>query len=298
MQRTLGKKGALVGAKEAAMWAFQASDAVVRNAVWLGAYYQALEGHVAGLPAAKGAHEQAVRWADQTVRLSLTAGMTKDLPALMRSPQAKWFTLFAGWANSRLNRMIAASADAKKDWSDQEKGRALRKLTRITFWFLAGAVLSDLAVGKGAQDDNEDGKVDGADWARFVVRRAVLAPLSVIPIAGPMARAVVDGRRDVSLAPVERVYSGIAQAAGKGLAAGQKWIQGDGEWADELKGFSSAAIEAAAMGTGLPVSQVKTTLGYWLDANRDPGDTFWETVLGTTFGKKRKGSLSGAIYGD
>jgi GGDEF domain-containing protein len=295
LQRTLGKKGALYRSKEIAMWGFQASDAVVRYAAWLGAYYQAKDGKVEGV---RPTEKEAIRWADQTVRLSLTAAMTKDLPALMRSPHAKWFTLFAGWANSRLNRLIAATADAKRDVRDRQTGRALRKLTRITFWFLAGAVLSDLAVGKGAQDFDDDGEIDGADWARWLARRASLAPLSVIPLAGQVARSVWDDRRDVQLAPVERVYSGVARAASSLASAGSKWLEGDGEWTSELADFGTSAAEAAAMSTGLPVSQVKASLGYWLDENRDPDDTLGEAALGSTFGKKRKGSLSTALYGD
>jgi len=294
-RRTLGRTGPVARAKQVAMWAFQASDAVTAYAVWLGAYHQALDGKVDGVGTTQ---QEAVRWASQTVRLSLTSNMTKDLPALMRSPHAKWFTMFAGWANSRLNRLIAGSSDARRDWSDKRRGRAIRKFTRITFWFLAAAVISDLAVGKGAQDDDEDGRVDGADWARFIARRAALAPFSVVPLVGPLARAVVDKRRDVSLAPVERIYSQAAQAIGTGIDAGRKWLAGDEEWTQDLADFALSGAEAAAMGTGLPVSQAKASLGYWLDPDRDPEDTALERALGTTYGKKRKGSLSTALTGE
>jgi GGDEF domain-containing protein len=294
LERSLGKRGVLHRSKEVAMWAFQASDAVVRYAAWLGAYYQALDGKVEGV---KVDQKSAVRWADQTVRLALTANATKDLPALMRSPHARWFTLFYGWASSRLNDVIGATADAKREAKDGSYGRAMRRLTRVMFYVMAGAVLSDLAVGKGAQDDDEDGTVDGADWSRWMARRAALAPFSLIPLAGPIVRAAVDGRRDVSLAPVERVYSGVAQTLSSGWAAGSAILEGD-PFADELAHFGGSLAETAGMAAGLPVNQTKATLGYWMDEGRDPGDSLGEQALGTLYGKKRSGSLAGALYGE
>jgi hypothetical protein len=297
LERSLGKTGGIHRAREVAMWAFQASDGVVANAVWLGAYHQAMAGKVRDLAGSAGDHAKAVRWADQTVRLSLTAAATKDLPAIMRSPHAKWFTLFHGWASSRLNDLLGATADAKLDVRDKAYGRAMRRFTRIFFWVMAGAVVSDLAVGKGAQDDDQDGKVDGADWARWMARRAALAPLSFIPLAGPVARAVADGRKDVSLSPIDRVYTGVAQTATAGYRTTKAWLDDD-LWQDEARTFGSHFAETAGMAAGLPVGQAKATLGYWLDEDRDPSDTFGEKVLGTTYGKKRQGSLGSALYGE
>lgn len=294
LERNLGKRGARARANEIAMWAFQSSDAVVSYAAWLGAYHQALDGKVEGVEAT---HEMAVRWADQTVSLALIASATKDLPALMRSPAGKWFTMFGGWGNARLNDLIGVAADTKRDWSDQAYTRALRRLTRVTFWVLAGAVLSDLAVGKGPSDDNDDGKVDGADWARWVARRATLAPLSIIPIGGQVAKSIADGRKDVSLAPIERVYSLAAQTGiGAGKLAKALW-EGD-DWGDELKNFGGSLTSVAGMAAGLPVGQARATLGYWLADDRDRRDSLLAKGLGTLYGPKRTGSLNAALTGE
>jgi GGDEF domain-containing protein len=294
LERSLGKTGGLHRSKEIAMWAFQASDAVVAHATWIGAYHQAIDGKVEGVK--PHSHAQAVRHADQTVRLGLTANATKDMSALMRSPHAKWFTLFAGWASSRLNDLIGAAADAKRDVRDQAYTRALRKLTRVFFFVMAGAIASDLAVGKAAADDDGDG-LDGADWAKWMARRATLAPFSLIPIAGPVVRAAVDGRRDVSLAPIERVYSAAGRTLAGGFKVGNAFLDDD-LWQDELAPFGAAFAETAGMASGLPVSQAKATLGYWLDDGRDTRDTLGEQLLGTVYGREREGSLSSALTGE
>ncbi len=293
LRESLGKTGVLHRANEIGMWAFQASDELVAHATWWGAYEQAQAGKVEGV---KPDDQAAVTaWADSTVRLTLMSGRTIDFSAVQRHVAAKWFTMFYGWASAQVNQMMGAGADAKALWSDGQKLKAMRRLSRVFFWVLSAAVVSDLVTGKGPTDDDEDGKVDGKDWSKWMVRRAAMQPLSGIPLVGPTARAFLDNRKDVSLSPTERVYSGVAQTASSAWRVGSKWADDD-EWQDEMRHFGQLAAETAGTIAGLPTGQAKATLGYWMDEERDRSAPAGEDVLGSIYGKRRKGSLLGAVY--
>lgn len=291
-RETLGKTGPLHRAQEVGMWGFQASDRVVSHATWWGAYEQALAGKVEGV---KADQADAVAWADSVVRLSLMSGRTIDLAAIQRHQLGKFLTMFYGWGRAQLDQLIGAGTDARVAWNDGQKLRALRRLTRVFFWVAAGAVLSDLVTGKAPTDDDEDGKVDGKDWSKWAVRRAAMQPLSGVPLAGQVVRAAIDDRKNVSLSPTERVYSGAAQTLSSAWKVGKAWAEDD-DYQDELRNFGQHAVETAATVGGLPVAQAKATLGYWMDEERDRSAPVGEDVLGTLYGKRRKGTMLGAVY--
>lgn len=314
-----------------AMWAFQAGDAIASNATWLGAYHQAIEGKVDGIVGSVPGHiqlldealkekgladqagtplepekaenlrkmqeadEAAVRWADQTVRQTLMAGRTIDLPAISRDPRAKWFTMFYGWSSNQFNQLMGAGVDAKRFMEDGQNARAFRRLTRVGLYVLMGELAYELVMGRGPQPD-DDGETGGAAWSKWVAQTAVLAPFSFIPILGPVVKAMVQGGKDVTLNPTEALYSAAAKTLHSGWKVSKAFLNDD-DWQQELSNFGPELGSSAAMFAGLPVSQARQALGYWTDENRDPNDTLGEQALGTLYGKKRKGSLSAAIYG-
>jgi hypothetical protein len=210
----------------------------------------------------------------------------------------KWLTMFSGWGSVQLNQLIGTAADVGREVGDRQYMKALRRLTRGTFWVVSGELLYELAMGRGAEPDEDEDKPGGKAWSKWMVKRAALTPISFVPIAGPVAKAIADGRKDVSLNPMERVYSQIAKTGIQGVKTLEAATGEDGELEEELGKFGGLITESAALSSGLPTVQVKQSLGYWLDEDRDSGDTVGQRALGTLYGKRRKGSLGAAIYGE
>lgn len=295
LQILLGKRGSLARAKEIGLWALQATDMTVAYPTWIAAYHMALDGKVEGVEATT---EAAVRHADMIVRRTLGSGATKDLPSLMRSPYGKWFTLFYGFANAQLNQTIAAGKQANVLWNDGQKYAALRRLTRVYFAIVSGYVLAELLTGRGPSDYDDDDKVSGADWAKWVALRATLAPGTLVPLVSGVLRSVEQGR-DVSLAPYERVFTAVAQAGGATLDVGKAVIEGD-DVEQELLDWSGKMAEAGGLVAGAPVAQGRASLGYLkalLEKEETP-ESVWEAMMGLTYGKKREGKLASALFGE
>jgi hypothetical protein len=293
LHQLLGKHGSLARAKEVGLWALQATDMTVAYPTWLGAYHMALDGKVEGVGSTQ---EEAVRHADMTVRRTLSSGATKDLPALMRSPQGKMITMFYGFASAQLNQVIGAGTKARVEWNDGQKYKATRTMSRIWFTVVGGAILAELLTGRGPSDYDDDGRVTAADWSKWMALRATLAPFTLIPLVGTVARATESGR-DASLMPYQSVFTDAARVARAGWKTGLAVVTQD-EPLEELGNLGRTMARASY--TILPGgAQARASVGYWTDENRNPlKDSPVEQVLGTTFGKKREGRLSTALFGE
>lgn len=80
----------------------------IGGAAWEGAYMKAMDGAVEGIQA--GDEKNAIAYAGRTVRTTIAAGNTEDLPAIMRDKGlARLFTWFHGPANLMANNV-------QKDW--------------------------------------------------------------------------------------------------------------------------------------------------------------------------------------
>lgn len=293
LQKLLGQGSSASRAKEIGLYALQATDLTVAYPTWIAAYRQALAGKVEGVD---GDEAAAIRHADSTVRRALGSGATKDLPALMRSPQGKMITMFYGFASAQLNQLIGAGAQARVEWNDGQRARALRRITRIYFSIVGGAVLAELLVGRGASDYDDDGEVTAADWSKWIALRAVFAPFTLIPLVGTSLRSVESGR-DATIAPYERLFTEAAKVTRGAWDLGKAFVEDD-DVVSELERFGLTTARAAS--TAVPGgTQVRNTLSYWLDEDSTPTrDSFGQQVLGTLFGSQRDGRLSHAIWGE
>lgn len=80
----------------------------IGGSAWEGAYIKAMDGSVDGITA--GDEKNAIAYAGRTVRTTIAAGNTEDLPAIMRDKGlARLFTWFHGPANLMANNV-------QKDW--------------------------------------------------------------------------------------------------------------------------------------------------------------------------------------
>ncbi len=293
LQRLMGQASSFARAQEVGLWAMQTTDMTVAYPTWLAAYRQALAGKVESVAA--GDDAAAVIHADSTVRRALGSGSTKDLAALMRSPQGKMVTMFYGFANAQLNQVLGAVSEAGTLARDGQHYKALRRLTRVYFAVVGGAILAELLVGRGPSDYDDDGKVTSADWSKWIAMRSALAPITMVPLLGPLARSAESGM-SVSMLAYERFATDAARVVRRTVDLGQAVIDED----DPQEAFGNLGRDVGlAAADFLPGGgQARATLGYWLDKERNRRAGFAERAMGTAFGKPREGRLSEVIFGE
>jgi GGDEF domain-containing protein len=288
-----GQEGVLARTREVGLWGMQVVDQVVAVPTFWGAFEHAIASkEEGGLGLSK---DLAVRHAEQTVRLRMGSGLTKDLAAVMRDPRAKFLTMFMGFANGQLNQLFAAHADASLAWSQGDRYRALRRLTKTYFWVaLMGTVASELFTGRSPKEEDEEGR---KRWGKWAVTKAAMAPVMWVPLLGQVAKAAESGR-DASITPYAQLFTTTAKATAGAWRIGEKALDEDQEVSvEELTKAGLNIVEAAATWNGLPVSQAKATVGYWNDPNRNESASVPEDVIGSLYGKQRKGRLNEAIFG-
>lgn len=172
-------------------------DHLLSFPLWHAVYQDALKEHAALSEA--DARYQAIHQADSAVRLGLGSQAPKDLPAIMRQNDlTKLLTMFYGFHNGIYGQVRDVAHQFRYD-------RNVGKLTfGLTLSVLAPAVLSQMIMGKGPQDDENSGL-----WA---AKRAALFGMDTIPLLRDLAGAL-DRDGDVRFSPLEEVMSKAGKAA-------------------------------------------------------------------------------------
>lgn len=280
-------------AQELMLLPFETTQKMTEFPTYLASYRHALT------PKEKGGlgldHAGAVRHAEGAVRTMYGGKRTIDLTPIQRDKVMRHFTMFWGWASAQLNQFIAASGKSRRAWNEGMRLRAFKIVGSAFAALWAKQLASEVLVGRGPKDEDEDGDVGADDWARWVAFRGVMTLPSFVPVVSSVARGVeADTQRDVSLTPWLNLLNAGVKSMRKTASTVEDAVAGEVEEDAEIDLFLMW-LEAGGQLTGAPVSQVRRTVGYWADR---PGDAaVGEDVLGTAFGPSRPGKLSETLFG-
>jgi hypothetical protein len=273
---------------EAGLAFWEATDKAVAYPTWLANYRKALATVEEG--GLGYSDELAVQHANREVRTKVMAGSTVDLPAIMRNRFLRWAIPFYGWLNNRFNLLYSAVGDAKR----ADTAWAATKVMGGTIAVLvAEQVLSELATGKGPNDENDDGTINAADWGRWMARKVLLTPTGWVPVVGRVIQSAESGH-DVSLTP----EVGTLVAAQKTLQGAHKIAFGDEPSdADDLLGEAQNIVETVGYVRGWPVVQLRKTAKYLraVNSGEEPIKNPADAAMGGVFGPRRPGTLRHAI---
>ena len=237
------------------------ADAMVSVPTWMGAYKQALD---AGADQAS-----AILEADTAVRMTQGASGAKDLSAIQRNNElAKLVTMFYSYFNVLYNRMRDMGRDVQsiKDMP--------RFLARATFTVMIPAVLGEIILGRGPDDDE-----DPAAWA---IRKVLLYPLMSVPVVRDVAGSLESGF-DYRFSPAATVIEKI----GKTAKDTGRLVEGDIEWGE----YSARVAESIGYIFGVAgTAQIAGTSKYlWRvsEGEEDP-ENLAELVFYAAMGKRKE----------
>lgn len=236
-------------------------DTVVTVPTWMGAYRQALD---------EGASEETARLeADAAVRMTQGAGGAKDLAAIQRNNElAKSLTMFYSYFNVLYNRMRDMGRDV------QEIRDMPRFLSRVFFTVMVPAVVADLMLGRGPDDDE--------DPAAWTIRKVLLYPMMSIPVLRDVVSAM-DSGFDYRFSPMATVFEKIGKAA----TATGKLVQGDIEWGE----YSAKVAETMGYVFGVAGTAQMAATGKYLwrvsEGEENP-ENIAELLAYALLGKRKK----------
>ena len=245
-----GTKGVRSKMIELAMSVHQWIVPLAENAIWLSAYKQAQAG---------GADiTESVRQADKAIRQTQTKHTAKDL-ASAEGGYMRPLMMFAGPLVIINNRL-------------QEAGlRGLRGDVRnwqqaLGVWIAmaaGGSWVFELMMGRGADDEDDDGEVGFDDWMQWAATKAALMPFSAFPVIREWASYAEQGwMRGSPLAEAGKsVVDAATSLGGVGKTALDGVLESVGidifqdEEIDKAKVLESA-VRATGTVTGIPSNQL------------------------------------------
>lgn len=252
-QKVIGK------VQEMAFHGIALADAMVKVPTWIGAYRQAI---------AEGKDkETAIREGDAAVRMTQGSGAAKDLSAIQRNNEFwKTMTMFYSYFNVLYNRMRDMGHEV------QEIRDMPKFLARAMFTVMIPAVLGDLIVGRGPDEDEDE--------SAWLIRKMLLYPTLSIPIIRDIAASIESGY-DYRFTPMA---TGFEKIGGLVKASG-KLAEGDMEWGD----YCIKATDTIGFVVGVPgTTQATRTAKYlWrVEQGEENPDNIAELIMHATVGKK------------
>lgn len=266
-------KGDIVGRREGSVLPKQLEDTlqilnaytdqVVAVPTWLAAYESAKNGKVDGV----SGEEASVTYADSVVRMTISAGATKDLAAMIASNN-QWqrlVTMFMGWASGYYNQLFT------EQFPGVASGKiSLARFTANMIWiWLLPSVITAIFYGQAEKRDDED---EWQFWARMSLS-GLTYPLQTIPVVRDLMSTLVLGYR-----PQNPLTATIDRAGKFALAL---------ERQDERQMVKQGYLLAGQL-TGVP-AQAYVTGDYMSDLIRgeeepleDPVDAVEEALLRDT----------------
>lgn len=212
-------------------------DQAVTVPTWMAAYRQ----HLAGLPTDQ---EGAIAAGDRAIRLSQGSGGAKDLAAIMRGGEGlRLMTMFYSYFSAYYARQRNWGKDMKRKWQTGE-GSYSQLLARQVFLSIIPAVMADLIVGRGP--DDEEG------YAKWAAKKIAMYPFMALPVIGPAVNAA-GSPFSYTISPAGRTLDeGIVQP----LKMVGKALDGD----VELRAAIKQTIETTGYAVGLPLGQIATSV--------------------------------------
>jgi hypothetical protein len=217
-------------------------DMAVAVPTWLGGYQKAMaEGR---------GHENAVAFADSTVRTTQGSGGVKDLAQIQRKEWMKLFTSFYSYFSNLANMMLEQVHETRRQG-------IVRHLPELAAFFLfslaAPALVSELLAGRGPDEDDEE------EWPEWALKTLGLYAVATVPLVRDVVRFAVDGRGRFEMAPAQRAFEAPAQVLA-GLP--DAWEEGVDRW------WAKSLVDTAGYWGALPSRQLWITgsaLYDWLE---------------------------------
>ncbi|NDF13185.1 MAG: hypothetical protein EB060_10295 [Proteobacteria bacterium] len=245
--------------REFAFHGIALADSFVKVPTWLGAYRQAIaEGKT---------KETAILEADAAVRMTQGAGGAKDMSAVQRSNEfTKTITMFYSYFNVLYNRMRDMGHEV------QEIRDMPKFLARAFFTVMVPAVMGDLIVGRGPDDDEDE--------ALWIIRKMLLYPTLSVPILKDIVSSI-DSGYDYRFSPIS---TGLEKIGGLAKATG-KLANDEMEWGD----YCIKATDTIGFVVGVPgTTQATRTMKYlWrVEKGEENPDNILELIGHAAVGKK------------
>ncbi len=263
LRQMTGQNGLLAQSRRFAFHGIALADGMVTVPTWMAAYRQAID---------QGKSDEVARLeGDAAVRLTQGAGGPKDLAAVQRNNELmKALTMFYSYFNVLYNRM-------------RDMGREVQSITdmprflaRAFFTVAIPAVLGDIIVGRGPDDEE--------DYPAWLARKVLLYPLMSIPLLRDVASSL-DSGYDYKFSPLAsgmEKLSKLAKATAK-MVTDEDEI----EWGD----YAVKAAETAGYLFGVPgTAQISATGKYlWrVEEGEEEADNFAELLFYATVGKRKE----------
>lgn len=261
--RTLtGQTSTWAQAQKFAFHGIAIADAMVTVPTWMGAYRQAKAG---------GADEAtAILEADAAVRMTQGSGGAKDLAAIQRNNElAKAITMFYSY----FSVLYARQRDMGRDV--QQIRDMPRFLSRVFFTIMFPAVMGELILGRGPDDDE-----DPAAWA---IRKVLLYPLMTLPVLRDVASSI-DSGFDYRFSPMASLFEKIVMAV---EATGKIITDDDKEWGD----YAARVADTIGYVFGVAgTAQISSTGKYlWrVSEGEEQPDNLAELLAYALLGKRKK----------
>jgi hypothetical protein len=237
MKKLTGKTGLLDQAKRFSFYGIGIMDRMVSIPTWVGAYREYLQDH-------PGDEANAISHADKVISLSQGAGGPKDLPAIMRKNETtKLVTMFYSYFSAYYNRQRTWGRDLKRKIQTGE-GDFPSLLARQVFMTIGPAILGELLVGRGPDDDES--------WTAWMAKKIAFYPVSAIPIARDAANYFDDG--------FGYTFTPAARAIDEVLVQPFKLIGDIAEGDATLRQVTKQSLETVGYALALPTGQLSSTV--------------------------------------
>jgi hypothetical protein len=263
LQMMIGKNSLLSDAQRFAFHGIAMADTMVTVPTWMAAYKAAIrEGK---------SEEVAILEGDAAVRLTQGAGGAKDLSAVQRNNELmKALTMFYSYFNVLYNRMRDMGRDTQSI-KDMPKF-----LSRAFFTVMIPAVMGDLIVGRGPDDEE--------DYPSWMARKVLLYPLMSIPLLRDIASSL-DSGYDYKFTPLasglEKLYK-LGKTVVKTVSD-----EKDMEWGS----FAVKAAETIGYLAGVPGTAQMSATGKYLwrvNEGEEEADNFAELLFYAAMGKRKE----------
>ena len=207
----------------------------------------------------QGDARKAAQYADYVVRISQGSGATKDLARVQRGdPLFRTLTMFYSYFNTLYNLGATRIAWLKKHHSPADIMTAAN--SALLLWFLP-AVLSELAAGRGPDDDEE--------WWKWGAKKEALYPFQSVVLLRDVTNAILD-RYGYQMSPAETAPESVV-----------KWFRAVNKAIEERDAKRAVKQTAETFGYlySLPLKQIIITSGNLFDLFTDPNTEFFARDL-------------------
>jgi hypothetical protein len=237
-----GQRGMAAQVKRFAFYGIAMMDGFVSVATWMAGYHKQLA-------ADPNDDVAAVAAGDRAVRSSQGAGAVKDQAAIQRQPGLwKFLTMFYSFFSVLYNRLRDLGRATKQAVRTGAVRDFPHLLARGFFLLVVPAVLGDILVGKGPDDDKDE------DWASWMAKKVAAYPFMSLPVV----RDVIGGKTSgfgYQFTPAARAVETVGKLIDDMVKAFDPDQDVDGKQA------TRHAIETTGYVFGLPLGQVSTTFG-------------------------------------